>query len=228
MPEATGKVLKVAGNIVTVQVMKGDRMSYLTVGSDAGLVYNDGRHITVDQRNKAYALIGEIDEHVGNYLPELTKSQMKQMYCRDNGLYDGFSLSNCSMSEANGFIEFLVKFCLVEGVRFSSKLLDEIQGQYGWESTCLEQRLCCICSEHADIAHVHAVGVGRDRTKIKHIGYQVMPLCRIHHNEQHNTGIWTFMRKYHIKGVRVTPEIAEMLRLGDWRVYREEPIISTK
>ena len=64
--------------------------------------------------------------------------------------------------------------------------------------------------------------------KISHIGYQIMALCREHHNEQHNTGIWTFMRKYHIKGVRVTPELAEMLRLGDWHVYRGEPIISRK
>ncbi|VDG23694.1 putative HNHc nuclease [Lactiplantibacillus mudanjiangensis] len=228
MPEATGKVLKITGNIVTVQLMKGDRMSYLTVGSDAGLVYDDGRSITTVQRNKIFAMLHEIDEHFGNFMIDLTEYQMKQRFCYDVELFDGFSLSDCSMSLATAFIEFLIKFCLAENVSFSSKTLDQIQGQYGWERACLDQKMCCICGKHADIAHVHAVGIGRDRNKIKHIGYQVMPLCRIHHNEQHNTGIWTFMGKYHLKGVRVTPEIAEMLRLGDWRVYREEPIISTK
>ncbi|VDG31460.1 hypothetical protein [Lactobacillus brevis] [Lactiplantibacillus mudanjiangensis] len=226
MPEAFGKVLRINGNIVTIQVLKSDRMSYLTTGSDAGLIYDDGRHISMVQRRKIFAMLHEIDEYFGNYLLGLTEYQMKQRFCSTTQTFDDFSLSNCSKSLATGFIEFLIQFCLVEGVNFSTKSLDEIRGQYGWERACLDERRCSICGDHADIAHVHAVGIGRNRNKINHIGYQVMALCRKHHTEQHTIGIWSFMDKYHIKGVRVTPEIAERLRLGNWRVYHQEPIIT--
>lgn len=223
--QAPAKVVKAKGNLITIQVSAHDHPDYLTLGSDVGLIYDDGRHISAVQRKKIFAMLHDIDEQSGNYLMDLTEYQMKQMFCIAQD-FDTFSLSNCSMSLATAFIEFLIKFCLVEDIRFSSQSLDEIRGQYGWEITCLEQHSCCICSHHADIAHVHAVGIGRDRNKINHIGNQVMALCRIHHNEQHNMGIWSFMHKYHLKGVRVTPDIAEMLKLGDWQLFQEEPIIS--
>ena len=190
--------------------------------------FDDGRHITRDQRRKIYAMLGEIDRWCGNYIPDLTKSQMKRMYAVDKGLYEDFSLSDCSITMASRFIEYLLAFCFANDVPFASKTVDVIREQYGWDLQCLKYHRCMICGRHADIAHVHAVGIGRNRNKISHVGNNVMALCREHHQEQHRSGIATFMQQEQLKGVRVTQEIAEMLRLGNWRSERGEEIISTE
>ncbi|MDN7062843.1 hypothetical protein FIV11_14110 [Lactiplantibacillus plantarum] len=228
MPQAMGRVLEIKDNIVTIELTQSDQLQYLVSNGEVGLLYDDGRHITAAQQHKIYALLGEIDRWAGNYLPELTKTQMKEQYALYSGIYDGFSLANCSETVATNFIEYLIDFCLAWNVPFLTRTLDEVQGQYGWERTCLKYKKCCICGNHADVAHVHAVGIGRDRNHIKHIGNQVMPLCRTHHNQQHNIGIYSFMAKYHIKGVRVTPDVAAMLRLGDWRTEPGDPITLTE
>lgn len=227
MPQSFGKIVKKDGDLVTIQITQAEQLKYLLAGSKAGLIYDDGRHITADQQRKVYALLGEIDRWSGNYMPNVTKRQMKRQYIIHTGLYDGFSLADCSMSVASNFIEFLIEFCLSWNVPFASRTVDQLQGQYGWERSCLKFKKCCICGKHADVAHVHAVGIGRDRNHIHNVGNAVMPLCRVHHNEQHTRGIYSFMAKYHIKGVRVTPEISEMLRIGDWRTEQGESIIST-
>lgn len=196
--------------------------------ANATLLVDDQRHISRDQQKKAYALLGEIDEWSGNYIPELTKAQMKHQFLLESDTYEPFSLKNCSMSLAREFIDFLIKFCLVWDVPFASKTLDLIQGSYGWELYCLETKHCCICGKHADVAHVHSVGIGRDRKHISHIGNSVMALCREHHQLQHVQGINNFMRLNHLKGVRVTPEIAKMLKLGNWHIEEGEEIISTR
>ncbi|WP_461243645.1 putative HNHc nuclease [Secundilactobacillus muriivasis] len=196
--------------------------------ANAVLEVEDRRTITRDQQNKAYAMLGEIDEHFGNYNVELTKAQMKREYMIEREDYLPLSLADCSIRRASEFIDFLIEFCLAWGVPFASRTLDLVQGCYGWELHCLENRTCCICGNPADIAHVHAVGIGRDRNHINHVGNSAMALCRIHHGQQHNLGIHSFMNKWHLKGVRITPEIAELLRLGNWTIEYGEPIISTK
>ena len=41
-----------------------------------------------------------------------------------------------------------------------------------------------------------------------------MALCREHHTMQHTIGLDTFMELFHIKPIKVTPEIAKELHLG--------------
>ncbi|KRL07885.1 hypothetical protein FD38_GL002448 [Levilactobacillus zymae DSM 19395] len=173
-------------------------------------------------------MISEVDRWCGNYIPELTKGQLKRMYALRKGLYENFSLSDCSIETASRFIEFLLEFCFENNIPFASQTVDAIREQYGWDIQCLKFHRCMICGRPADIAHVHAVGIGRNRNHISHVGNSVMALCRDHHQEQHRIGIKTFMQKNQLKGVRVTPEIAEMLQLGNWRMEQGEPIISTE
>ena len=47
---------------------------------------------------------------------------------------------------------------------------------------------------HAELAHYHAVGRGRNRRKINHTGNKVLALCSSHHREQHNIGMDSLMR----------------------------------
>lgn len=206
-----------------------DKLSTLLDGKTPSVDFDveDGRTISPDQRKKIYAMIGEIDVHMGNYLPELTKIQLKYQFSVENEYYHEFSFSDCSISLANKFIEFLIDYCLRENVPFLTMPLDMIQEQYNWDMKCLEYRKCIICGKHADIAHVYAVGIGRNRNKISHIGNYVMALCREHHTEQHGIGIKTFMDKYQVKGLKITPEIAEMLKIGKYQVNAGDPLVVT-
>lgn len=196
--------------------------------ANAVLQVEDNRTITRDQQKKVYAMLGEIDEWTGNYTPDMTKAQMKYEYMLKREDYQSFSLSDCSIKQAGDFIDFLISFCFSNRVPFASYTLDLVQGSYGWEMYALENKQCCICRNLAEVAHVHSVGMGRDRQHIRHIGNSVMALCHTCHMEQHRIGIKSFMYKHHLKGVRVTPEIAKMLRLGNWHVEDGEPINSTR
>ena len=67
---------------------------------------------------------------------------------------------------------------------------------------------------HAELAHYHAVGRGRNRRKINHIGNQVLALCPNHHREQHNIGMDSFNEKYklHEAWVDVDERLNRMLK----------------
>lgn len=227
-----GKIRKLFGHYLIIDLNDVDPPDRRLIEENDGQLvetyFDDGRHITGDQRRKIYAMLGEIDEWCGNYVPDLTKTQMKQEYAVDRGLYEAFSFSDCSITTASDFIEWLLAFCFANDVPFASRTVDVIREQYGWDMQCLKYHRCMICGRHADIAHVHAVGMGRNRNKISHVGNNVMALCREHHEEQHRVGIATFMQRNQLKGVRVTPAIAEMLRLGNWHAERGEDIISTE
>lgn len=193
------------------------RLVEANVGQLIELNFDDGRHISAEQRKKIFALLHEIDRWCGNYIMDVTEQQMKYMFLHQYGLYKEFSLSDCSLETASRFIEFLLGFCFEWEVPIASKVIDSIREQYGWDMYCLKYHCCMICGAHADIAHVHAVGIGRNRNRINNVGNYVMALCRKHHQEQHNVGIKTFMIDNQLKGVKVTPEIQRMLKIGDWR-----------
>lgn len=227
-----GKVVHSTDDNIVIKIDRGltpqqRRIINGSIGQPTALLFDDGRHITVSQRRKIYAIFREIDSWNGNYNLFLTKKQVKDEYLNYLGVKKRFSLSNCSIERASNFIEFLLGFCFSFDVPLSSKVVDSIREQYGWDMYCLKYHRCMICGAHADIAHVHAVGIGRNRKKINHEGNSVMALCREHHQMQHNVGIKTFMQRNLLKGVKVTPEIAKMLKLGNWRVERGENIIST-
>lgn len=189
---------------------------------------DDGRKATNDQKAKAHALIGEIDTWSGNYIYKATEAQLKYEFMSRNNMIEYFSMATCSVELARKWITFLLDFCFENQVPFTSATFDAIHEQYSWDMDCLKYRQCMICGKHADIAHVYAVGMGRNRNKINHIGNYVMALCRQHHNEQHNVGIETFMRRNQLKGVKVTKEIAKMLKLGNWHAEKGDPLLMVR
>ena len=56
--------------------------------------------------------------------------------------------------------------------------------------------------------------MGRNRNTINHTGMYIEPLCRVHHTIRHAMGIKSFMQQYHLKPIKVTPELAKELHLG--------------
>lgn len=179
----------------------------------------DPRKITPDQRRKIYALIGEITRWSAGDTDTFTKNYykdiLKERFCLEEQR-DFFSLSSCSQVLAGEFIDWLIRFCFMWDVPFSTDTLDSIENSYGFLVNCLTNRKCCICGKHADICHIQTVGIGRNRNKISHIGMYVYPACRKHHQEQHNIGIKSFMFKYHIKGIKLNEELVKKLNLGNY------------
>jgi hypothetical protein len=64
-----------------------------------------------------------------------------------------------------------------------------------------------------DIKMCDAVGMGRNRKEICHIGMRALPLCREHHTEIHRIGQEDFLKRYIIEPVRIDERIAKVYRL---------------
>ena len=197
---------------------------WLTEGDGvAALEFDDGRTRSIAQLRKAWAMLDEIALNTYGVINKKTKRateiELKEQYSMETGYPVDWSQADADMDTERQFIETILDYCFENDVPFAMKTWDMLSNDYYAQYQALRHRKCVICGKHADIAHCYAVGIGRNREKINHIGNYVMPLCRIHHGQQHNIGIKTFMGRYHIKGIKVTPELARELDLGSWYEY---------
>ena len=160
----------------------------------------DGRTITPQQRRKAFALIGEIAEYVGDNTEDV-KEERKHDFLREHaeGLEkEMFSLSNCSVTRAREFIEYLIKFILRHDIPTHvplAELADDVD-QYVY--SCLIYKKCAACGAKAELHHVDTVGMGNNRNKVEHLGRRCLPLCRKHHEEAHQMGDEAFAKYHHL------------------------------
>jgi 5-methylcytosine-specific restriction endonuclease McrA len=70
----------------------------------------------------------------------------------------------------------------------------------------IRSQRCLVCSsKNVDVAHVRTRGAGGPDEE-----FNLMPLCREHHTEQHKIGIITFMRRY--------PSVAAYLSTAGWTI----------
>lgn len=213
-----GKLISVSGDTVKVKLddeIDTNRLVRLANGQQPTIEVRieDGRHITPDQRKKIYALINDFCMYTG-YVPEEAKAYFKSMV---EGIFnvEPFSLSDCSETVASNMITTILDFMFHEDIPFRTKIWDSLPDDFPRAAMCIKHRRCVIClAEHADIDHVTTIGMGRNRNKINHTGMYIEPLCRIHHVVRHTLGIKKFMERYHIKPVKVTPELAKELHLG--------------
>lgn len=225
----TIKILKAKGNRAVIEFPEQPDWSKLyrlakQVQPEATLTVDDHRQLTAQQRRKIFALMGDISEWSG-YDPKETEEVMKYRYMALN--HDYFSLSKrdgCSVDTARMFIDMLLVFCFQERVPFASETWDSLSSDFKFQYLCLIHKKCVLDGKPADIAHVDSVGIGRNRKTMSHLNKYVMPLCRVHHQESHQVGTRRFMEKHHIKGIRVTPEIAKLLRLGNWQLSYTDPV----
>ena len=176
----------------------------------------DGRTISPDQRRKAYALMREIAEWMGD-LPEYVKRLMKMefMVTRMQALEKHiFSLSDCDMTTAREFITYLIDFIIEHDVPTQTPLIELCEDIGRYVYACLMHKKCAVCgANHVDLHHTQAVGAGRNRDEIFQIGMPVLSLCREHHMESHNIGQKSFMEKYHLQPIGLTVEIGKVYGL---------------
>ena len=179
-----------------------------------GVEFVDKRRISAKQRKKAYVLISYIAAWWGYTPVEAMKEMLKLMFVGEaETLRRSFSLSDCDMMTARLFISYLIDFCLLHGVDVGEPLyqLAEDIPRYVW--ACLMNKRCAVCGRKAELHHVDAVGMGRNRKEICHIGMRALPLCREHHTEIHSIGQEDFLRRYIIELVRIDERIAKVYRL---------------
>lgn len=189
--------------------------------NDVEIILPDGRKITPKQRRKCYALLGEIADHVDGIRNESTvedaKSMMKwefvlnRMESQERRL---FSLANCDETTARNFIDYLIEFIIKNDIPSSVSLLDNCEDISKYIYACLVNRKCCICGKHADVHHVGGsrVGMGNDREEVHHLGREVLPLCREHHEVCHNDEK-AFIEKYHLQPIKLDEILCKKLHL---------------
>ncbi len=161
----------------------------------------DGRHISAEQRRKAYATIRDIADYTG-YLPEEMKELMKIEYIlRKNGDY--ISLSDCTMEQAREFINTLIEFALDWDIPLSEQALEKTDDIGRYLYYCLKTRHCCICGKpDSDIHHEDTIGMGNDRRVYDDRGNKKICLCRIHHGLAHQKGVEAFRKMYKVYGIK--------------------------
>lgn len=218
-----GSIVEVdaAGLTVRVPYSNLERLihrDYQTVRVE--LIDNNKR--TAEQLRKAWAIMGDIaaaytgdrrDAEEDVYRPlaaRFTEMRMETQQALQRQL---FHLSSASRSEASAFIAYLIDFVLEYDIPMSRPLgenADDI-GQYVY--SCLRHKKCAACGKKADLHHYDAVGMGRDRREICHIGMRALPLCRTHHEEAHTKGDEAFCAAYHLEPVQIDHEIAKVYKL---------------
>jgi hypothetical protein len=185
------------------------------------IILPDGRRITPLQRKKCFALIGEVAEFVEGFrnaeTVESTKEMLKWEFLLDRMSAQErrlFSLSNVDETTASSFIDYLVSFIIKHDIPTRVSLLENCEDIGRMVYACLMAKKCVCCGKPADLHHVDAVGMGRNREEINHLGLQCLPLCREHHTELHGIGNKEFMERYHLQAIPIDKKIAKQYGLN--------------
>ena len=168
----------------------------------------DGRDISPKQRKAIYSTVRDISLYTG-FPPEETKEIMKYDFMAASGC-GWFSLSDCDMTTAYEFTQHLIEFCLIWDIPTSSPLIERCPDIGRYIYSCLVHKRSCISQKKAELHHVDAVGMGRDRKEILHIGMRTVPLTRKEHNEAHKLGWPTFADKYHLHAITLDEELCRV------------------
>lgn len=168
---------------------------------NAEMRFDDGRHISSEQRKKAYATIRDIADHTG-YLPEEQKEWLKYQYMIKTG-NNYISLSDCSMDEAREFINVILEYALENGVPLSEEAINRADDIGKYLYFCIKHRKCAVCGRNGEIHHEDAIGMGNDRRTMDDSNHKKICLCRNHHTIAHQQGIERFQNNYKVYGIVV-------------------------
>jgi hypothetical protein len=209
-PAALREVLAAAG--VTDEDREWLRSRCEPVGA---LEFPDRYKVSRAQQKKAHALLQAICRWSGYTPLETEKAITKQMFLDSqlSTVADEFSLSDCSMEVARLYITYLIDFCLLHDIPCGEPLWKLAEDIPKYVYMALIHKRCAVCGQKAELHHVDAVGRGRNRKEICHIGMKVLPLCRHHHSECHRIGKMDFLNRYILEPVKVDEIIAKVYNL---------------
>lgn len=213
----SGKILQQQGRRIVVDLDEELNRNYIDLirGDDSPSVVVeliDSRNVSPEQRKLIYALIRDISAYTG-YEPQEAKAVMKFYFEEMTG--KNISFSDCSKSEAGEFIKMLITFVIKNHVPLAKRYEYLTQDNY-YFYCCVKYRECCICGKpHADIHHLNAVGMGRNRRHIDHTKHGLCAVCRICHEKAHKMGVESFLREFKVLPVYLSDEDIKRLKLAD-------------
>lgn len=170
--------------------------------------------ISDKQRRKIFALCNDIESHTGqprDYMRYLFMDYVEVLY----GYEKRLSLSDCTRTQANQIIEVTLDWIFHNNIPLAYKTSDLLKQDKSFLYWSTVNRNCIICGkQNSDLAHHYAIGRGKNRKTMDHYGYEVLALCREHHSEQHNIGVDTFDKKYHLENswIKVDDRLNKMLK----------------
>ena len=172
-----------------------------------GVWLDDGRHITAEQRKKAYATIADISNYTGDS-PEWMKEYLKSIHMSHTGC-EKFSLSGkseiaASIDTAREFINTILDFALAHGVILDDLGINRTDDINHYLYACIKNRKCAVCGLKGEIHHWDAIGMGQDRKVYDDSENRKICLCRIHHTEAHTIGREEFEIKHKVYGIKIT------------------------
>ena len=169
--------------------------------------------ITDKQRRKIFALVKDIEAHTGQpmqYMREMFQNYVSFLYGYDKRI----SLSNCSRTQANQIIEVTLDWIFHNNIPLNYKTSDLLKNDKAFLYWSTVNRNCVICGKHGELAHHKAIGRGANRKKMDHYGFEVLCLCREHHQSQHDMGVETFDKLHHLENswLSVDERLNKMLK----------------
>ena len=180
---------------------------------DVNIEIQDGKKITVKQRKKIFALVNDIEGHTGQ--PRDWLRLMFQDYLTTlKGYSKRLSLSDCTRKQAGELIDVILEWIFINDIPLNYKTSDLMKNDQTFLYLATVHRKCVICGRRGELAHHKAIGRGANRKKMDHYGYEVLALCREHHQSQHNMGVETFDKLHHLENswVPVNNRLNDMLK----------------
>ena len=211
-----GKIADYSNGIITAKADFNNTERFCRISpGECLIVLKDSRTITAEQRKKAFALLGEIADYMGE-MPEYTKRLFKLKFIHDElkGIADDvFSLSNCDVTIAHDFITYLIDFIIAHEIPTKVPLAELCEDVEKFVYSCAMKKICCVCGKKAELHHYDAIGSRYDRDKPVHEGLRALPLCREHHIRAHEISKETFLEEYHLQPITIDKSICKKWRL---------------
>ena len=165
---------------------------------ETNLNIQDPFKITDRQRRKIFVLCNDIECATGqprDYMRYLFMDYVEVLY----GYEKRLSLSDCTREQAKQVIEVILDWVFHNNIPLNYKTSDLLKNDKAFLYWSTVNRNCVICGKHGELAHHKAIGRGANRRKMDHYGYEVLCLCREHHQSQHDMGVETFDELHHLE-----------------------------
>lgn len=193
--EEKDKVLKSLHNFIGKPVK-------ITLEVDGQKLQEINNMISDNQRAMIFSILKDYSNFTGNDV-EAGEIEAKNLFCEITQRQP-FSLSNCSKETAKEFIEWLIESGIKHNFLIKSprNFYDDVNK---FILMSIKYKKCAICGlGKADIHHIEAIGMGRDRGNYDDSNHRVIALCRKHHQEAESIGRESFISKYHFEDIQIT------------------------